>query len=186
MKNFKEGSKSIRGFAFLLVLSCALAFYIGFVTGKRQKEEKPPVVEKKIEREKQEPAKEAVKEEKKNKKENAKIQVEELTFFKTLSDTKKPEQKKNQIMKEDSSTQKKEKSSFTVQVGSFKSDADAQKLKENLIKKGYDAYVETFKRSEQDIWYRVRVGGFETREKAAETMRILKEKERMKTFIILK
>jgi cell division protein FtsN len=186
LKNFKEGSKSIRGFVFLLVLSCALAFYIGFVTGKRQKEAKPPVIEKKVEREKQEPKKEAVKKEKKNEGENAKVQAEELTFFKTLSDTKKSEQKENQIIKKDVSTQKKEKSSFTIQVGSFRSDADAQKLKENLLKKGYDTYVETFEQSGQNIWYRVRVGGFETREKAVETMRILKEKEGMKAFIMLK
>ena len=54
------------------------------------------------------------------------------------------------------------KDRFTIQVISKKRLVDAQKFADNLIKSGYDAYIQKayFKETEE-VWYRVRIGSYD-------------------------
>lgn len=50
------------------------------------------------------------------------------------------------------------KEDYFLQVGSFKSEADADNLKANLALQGFEAIVQTATIPEQGTWHRVRVG----------------------------
>ena len=56
---------------------------------------------------------------------------------------------------------------YTVQVGAFSSQANAQRLKDKLALKGYDAYVEELT-SGSKVSYRVRIGKYKDRTQAIE------------------
>lgn len=70
---------------------------------------------------------------------------------------------------------------ITVQVASFKLSKDAENLVSQLQKKGYPAYVSPAVVFGKGIYYRVRVGYFETRAKASSTKKQLK-KDRFDSF----
>ena len=64
---------------------------------------------------------------------------------------------------------------FSVQVGAFSKEDNAQNLAYSLRQRGYDAYVEKLYKKDSII-YRVRVGRFNTKEKAeAEAAKLKKE-----------
>ena len=65
---------------------------------------------------------------------------------------------------------------FTIQVGSFLKETTAAALKESLVKRGHDSFV-TRNEIAGKVLYRVRVGRFSTREKAAEHAEALKKRE---------
>jgi cell division protein FtsN len=73
-------------------------------------------------------------------------------------------------------------SRFTVQVGSFKTRAQAEALRARLAETGQDAYV-----SEVEVagvaQYRVRVGSFATREAARDAATRLAGERRMTTYV---
>jgi cell division protein FtsN len=63
---------------------------------------------------------------------------------------------------------------FTIQVASLKNKTEAQKIVAQLQKKGYPAYRALGKVPGKGIWYRVRVGGYQTKTEAVATLRRLK------------
>lgn len=71
---------------------------------------------------------------------------------------------------------------FTVQVASFPSKSEAQKLARNLKKKGYNSYVQKQAKS-KSVWYRVRVGAYENRSEAKRMMEIIKERVGHKAIV---
>jgi|GEM_PF-683075 len=68
---------------------------------------------------------------------------------------------------------KKEEFAFTVQVGSFRDEKNARRLKGDLVNKGYDAYIVKGWTGQIDL-YRVRVGKFNARSQAESVERQLK------------
>ena len=72
---------------------------------------------------------------------------------------------------------------YTVNVGSFRERARAERLMNALKKKEYKAFVVEAAIPKKGTWYRVSVGRFSTREEAQVFARALKEKERMDYFV---
>jgi len=70
---------------------------------------------------------------------------------------------------------------FTIQVGAFANSRNAQKLKDKLQGKNFDAYIDEFKTAE-GILYRVRVGRLSSRQEA-ESLKSVLEKEGYPTKI---
>jgi cell division protein FtsN len=58
------------------------------------------------------------------------------------------------------------KPKYTIQVGSFQDRESAERLALELESKGFDAYVEKAQIPGRGVWYRVRVGTFETKAEA--------------------
>ncbi len=79
-------------------------------------------------------------------------------------------------------TNKKEKN-LTIQVAAFKSAKEADAFVAQLKKKRYSAYRVIGKGSDKDIWYRVRVGAFETKADASKTVNRLK-REKIQAIIV--
>ena len=74
---------------------------------------------------------------------------------------------------------------YTVQVAAFKTDKDADRLVEKLKRDGYAAYRTITKIEGKGIWFRVRVGKFESKTEALKTQQRLK-KVGMKPIIVEK
>ncbi|HBG61490.1 MAG: hypothetical protein A2Y03_06100 [Omnitrophica WOR_2 bacterium GWF2_38_59] len=55
---------------------------------------------------------------------------------------------------------------YAIQVSSFKNSSKAQQDVDNLIKKGYEAYIMPMNLGSQGVWYRVYIGKFETKSSA--------------------
>ena len=72
---------------------------------------------------------------------------------------------------------------YTVNVGSFRERARAERLMNVLKKKEYKAFVVEAAIPQRGTWYRVSVGRFSTREEAQVFARALKEKERIDYFV---
>ena len=72
---------------------------------------------------------------------------------------------------------------FTVQVGSFRSAADAQRLQQMLTEKGYDARMLNVSLPGKGIWHRVRVGTFPVRADADRLAQRLRSQESMSVFV---
>ncbi len=62
---------------------------------------------------------------------------------------------------------------FTVQVGAFRVEGNAQKQKKKLIDMGYDAVIVTLKGKKGKFWYLVRMGCFQTPSLAAKFRRTI-------------
>lgn len=62
---------------------------------------------------------------------------------------------------------------FTIQVASFKTREEAIRLVRLLKSKGFDAYITTTSFGEKGVWHRVRIGYFESQEKAGKTLKKL-------------
>ena len=71
---------------------------------------------------------------------------------------------------------------FTIQVGCFSSQRNAEKLQHDLDAKGYDVYLTPFKSNGRQL-YRVRVGEFMSRAAAVHTEARLKSIEHLPTHI---
>ncbi len=72
---------------------------------------------------------------------------------------------------------------YSVQVGAYSDNADAEKIQENLLGKGYNAYiVKSTDRGRKTI-YRVRVGDFNNKADAKRMVLKLKRLEGKSTFI---
>jgi len=67
-------------------------------------------------------------------------------------------------------------SKYTIQVATFPSRVEAEKVTKSLKSKGYKAYIHTLARS-RSVWYRVRVGGYNAKDEAVDTIVDLREKE---------
>ncbi|MCH8132261.1 MAG: SPOR domain-containing protein [Myxococcales bacterium] len=78
-------------------------------------------------------------------------------------------------------TAKKER--FAVQVGAFSENESAERLAENLRKKGFDVYVSAGVKVTQARW-RVRVGPFPNRKEAERAAGRLKQNEKLPTWVL--
>ncbi|MEK6682202.1 MAG: SPOR domain-containing protein [Nitrospirota bacterium] len=104
---------------------------------------------------------------------------------------KKKEQKKEAAIKKENVVKKekaresiaaKEKR-YTLQIAAFKEKDTAEELAGRLKKKGYDSYIVPVTISQKGVWFRVRVGRFETRPDAQSLQSKLKGKEGFNSFI---
>lgn len=73
---------------------------------------------------------------------------------------------------------------YGVQVASFKKKVDAERLRDRLCKKNYNAFVDIADLGKRGTWYRVRVGRFQRKKTAENLARILAKKEKLKTLVI--
>jgi cell division protein FtsN len=119
-------------------------------------------------------------------KEVAKVEKKPLESDKTEKKTK-PEKKKNKKKVEKKQkkspavtkpkvNRKKSKSVFSIQIGAFKFETDADALVKKLKSENIPAFKYVNKGS-SEIWYRVRVGSFKRREDAKKLLLKLKNKK---------
>lgn len=67
---------------------------------------------------------------------------------------------------------------FTVQIGSFKEKAGAERILNTYRSKGYPAKINTATTDENETWYRVSIGTFSKRDTAKKYFEVLKQKEK--------
>jgi DedD protein len=68
------------------------------------------------------------------------------------------------------------KKSFSIQVGAFIDSEKAERMKDDLVKKGYRSYIMTFSPEPGKKFMRVRIGPYETRDEAEEIIPELKDR----------
>lgn len=73
---------------------------------------------------------------------------------------------------------------ITIQVAAVKDVKAADQFVEKLRKKGYPAYTAIRKVSEKKTWYRIRVGHYEKRDDAIDTLNRLKKEEMKSAFLV--
>lgn len=73
--------------------------------------------------------------------------------------------------------------SYSVQVGSFSSVADAGRLKKSVVAKGYSAFIVEADLGAKGIWYRVRLGPYADADVAKKAMLIADKKDNIKGFV---
>jgi DedD protein len=73
---------------------------------------------------------------------------------------------------------------FQLQVASFKEPADAQKLVEDLRRRGHRAYSQAAQVPERGLWHRVRVGPFKTKFDAIKYKTDFERIERVSPFVV--
>jgi cell division septation protein DedD len=93
---------------------------------------------------------------------------------KTAGGSKKPKAPKREYIPSNSK--------YTIQVATFPSREEAKKVEKSLKSKGYKAYIHTLARS-RSVWYRVRVGGYKSKDDAVDTIIALREKEGFQAVI---
>ncbi len=64
---------------------------------------------------------------------------------------------------------------YTVQVASLRSKDSAQRIANELIKKGYDAFFASSSSSGAGTWYRVRIGNYKNKSDANNMARLMKK-----------
>lgn len=78
-----------------------------------------------------------------------------------------------------------ENAKYSVQVGSYPNMAEATTSVEKWKKKGYPAYLMIADIPDRGRWYRVRIGGFETRGEAGRYMDEFATKENVEALVVL-
>jgi DedD protein len=74
---------------------------------------------------------------------------------------------------------------YSVQVGSYPQMAEASKVVDRWKNKGYPSFMMIADIPDRGRWYRVRLGGFESREDATHYLRELKSREDVDALIVL-
>lgn len=74
--------------------------------------------------------------------------------------------------------------SYALMVASMRRQENAVALLDRLKKKGHKAAMERIAVSDQDVWYRVILGGFDTRQKALEYAARLNKEEKLEAIVI--
>jgi len=72
---------------------------------------------------------------------------------------------------------------YTVQVGSFRRDTDAQRLQQQLAQKGYAARLLSISLPGKGLWHRVRIGTFGERAAANEMAQRLRRQENLTVLV---
>ena len=75
------------------------------------------------------------------------------------------------------------RASYSIQVASVLTPEQAERLIEELARKGHRAYVHLFAAPGQPLWYRVKVGAFPNRAEAELTLQELRSRETPDAFI---
>lgn len=73
---------------------------------------------------------------------------------------------------------------FQLQVASFKEPADAQKLVEDLRRRGHRAYAQAAQVPERGLWHRVRIGPFKNKFEATKYKAEFERTERVSPFVV--
>lgn len=73
---------------------------------------------------------------------------------------------------------------YALMVASMRREENAVALLERLKKKGHKAAMEKIAVSDQDVWYRVILGGFDSRQKALEYAARLNKEENLQAIVI--
>lgn len=94
-----------------------------------------------------------------------------------------PEKKTAAVNKERKALRERKEGRLTIQVGSFVSASDAERLKRRLEAKGYDAYTQTA-RIGGKTWVRVRVGAFKSASAAKRAAEKLQKDEKLPTLVM--
>ncbi|MDY6842522.1 MAG: SPOR domain-containing protein [Thermodesulfobacteriota bacterium] len=74
---------------------------------------------------------------------------------------------------------------YTVQVGAYRKRGNAKSLLERLSKKGYPTYITETVIPEKGLWYRVRIGYFQTVKEAAQFSSEFTGSEKLVSFVTL-
>ena len=74
---------------------------------------------------------------------------------------------------------------YSVQIGSYPEMAEASNLVDRWKAKGYPAFMMIADIPDRGRWYRVRLGGFESRDDATHYMRELKSRENVDALVVL-
>lgn len=82
--------------------------------------------------------------------------------------------------------EEKKKDLYTVQIGAFKHQKDANTLKRNLEAKGFTAYINKESNSKGVTIFKVRTGEFEDKKEAAAFALKLKKEFRLNSFAMIK
>nr|WP_246347021.1 SPOR domain-containing protein [Desulfurispira natronophila] len=77
-----------------------------------------------------------------------------------------------------------EPGTFTVQIAALRDEDAAIAQVNKLRQRGYDAYYMVSDLDERGVWYRVRIGEYETLEQARESSDIVKDQEQLYPFPI--
>lgn len=73
---------------------------------------------------------------------------------------------------------------FTIQVVSKKLLGDAELIAANLIDSGYDAYIQkAYFKETDEVWFRVRVGSYDSRETASAVAKTISETRNTSTWV---
>jgi cell division septation protein DedD len=72
---------------------------------------------------------------------------------------------------------------YTVQVGSFRRDTDAQRLLQQLVQQGYAARLLSITLPDKGVWHRVRIGTFAERAEADQMAQRLRRQENMAALV---
>ena len=78
-----------------------------------------------------------------------------------------------------------ENARYSVQVGSYPDMAEGTKVVERWKAKGYPAYIMIADIPDRGRWFRVRIGGFETRAKASHYMEEFTSRENVEALVVL-
>jgi len=78
-----------------------------------------------------------------------------------------------------------ENARYSVQVGSYPTMKEATRIIDKWKTKGYPAYMMIADIPDRGRWYRVRMGGFETRGDASRYMKELKTRENIEALVVL-
>jgi cell division septation protein DedD len=78
-----------------------------------------------------------------------------------------------------------ENAKYSVQVGSYPNMAEATKIVEKWKGKGYPAYLMIADIPDRGRWYRVRIGGFESRGEATRYMNEFTSRENVEALVVL-
>ncbi len=77
------------------------------------------------------------------------------------------------------------KGKYTIQVGSYQSEEEAQSAIARWKGKGYESYLTVGDIPNKGTWYRVRIGGFGDRAAAEEFLEEFRSKERTNALVVL-
>jgi len=75
---------------------------------------------------------------------------------------------------------------YTLQLGAFKSSAEAESIKKKYAKKGLKPYITTSTNRQKEKIYKVKTGEFKDRKNAEILSLKLNKTEQLKTFVTLK
>ena len=98
-----------------------------------------------------------------------------------------PVPEKKQIVTEVAKTkelQVVEKGKYAIQLASYKSDADASSLVNKLRKNGYSAYFVKTDLKDKGIWYRVKAGGYSSKDDANKSIKIIEKDLKIKGLLV--
>jgi cell division protein FtsN len=134
------------GFLFGVVVTAGLTVYIkGDTSPFRDTQQKPSKIE-------------AAKSEESGSSAKDQLPEDKLDFYTLLPKTESAVTEKEIAQTNTKAYIQTEKESYFLQMGSFKTEADADNLKAKLALKGFEAIVQTATIPDQGTWHRVRVG----------------------------